>query len=282
MTRVYVILALSVGLAAAGCQSSTMGRPDQAGSDQPMNSTGYGNQNNYPGNTNPSSTNLNTPTVGAHPDNQGVTNVQNLQGQPKNSLAFGISNADVNFMKDAHSANLFEISASNQAISKSDDQQIKSLAQQLVNDHRQNDDKLTNLAARKGVGSLGSISQDKADQLAQLDKLNGADFNKEYLRQQRSAHQQTINEFQGAVNSVQDSDVRNYASNTLPALQEHLKMINERWDAIQGNPQESGNQNQMQNQGTQNQPQNQSHQDENQPQNPNQSGSGSNQSGSGQ
>jgi len=230
MTRVYAILALSVGLAAAGCQSSTMGGPDQAGSDKPLNNQGYN-----------TTTNLNTETVGGQP--QSSNDTLNMQGQPKNNLGFGISNSDLNFMKDAHSANLFEISSSNQAVSKTSDQQIKSIAQHMIDDHNKADNQLTTLAARKGAGSLGPISQDKADQLAQLDKLSGADFDREYLRQQRAAHEETISKFQGATASVQDRDIRDFAASTLPTLRDHLNMVNERWNAMPGVSPDVNNQN---------------------------------------
>jgi len=251
MTRVYAILALSVALAAAGCQSSPMGS-DQTGSDR-----GFGSNN--PGNTNPTSTNLNTPTVAGTPNDAtsnynnyqgsgasnsyGNGNTQNMQGAPKNNLGFGISNNDLNFMKDAHSANLFEISSSNQAVAKSTDQQIKSFAQHMIDDHNRADNQLTTLAARKGAGSLGPISQDKADQLAQLDKLNGSDFDREYLRLQRAAHEETISKFQAATTSVQDADIREFASSTLPTLRDHLNMVNARWNAMPGVSPDVNNQN---------------------------------------
>ncbi len=62
--------------------------------------------------------------------------------------------------------------------------------------------------------------------LSRLDGLSGSDFDKEYIAQQRQAHEDTIAKFQVAVNSSTDRDIRDWAAQTLPTLRGHLRMIN--------------------------------------------------------
>ena len=220
MTRVYTILAMAVGLALAGCSSSTTGQ-DQTGSDRPMDQN-YNEKQNY------SDTNTSERSQYSGPTNA------DMQGQPKNNLGLGIAESDLRFMKDAHVGNLYEIAAGNRAVSKTNDVEIRGLAQHIIDDHTKADDQLTSLAAKKGISNLGSIDKEKNDLLAQLDKVNGSDFDREFLRQQRSAHEQTISEFQSAVNNIKDNDLKDWANKTLPSLQDHLNMVNARWNAIPG------------------------------------------------
>jgi len=56
--------------------------------------------------------------------------------------------------------------------------------------------------------------------------LNGSDFDREYLKQQQQAHQDTIAKFEAAANSSADRDIRDWAAATLPKLRDHLAMIN--------------------------------------------------------
>jgi len=186
MTRTYAILTLAVGLALAGCSASSTGQ-DQTGSNEPMDK------------------NQNYSDTGRNDQYSGPTNAD-MQGQPKNNLGLGIAESDLRFIRDAHSSNLFEIAEGNSAVSKTNDVQIRGLAQHLIDDHSKSDDQLTSLAAKKGISNLGTMEKDKRDQLAQLDKLNGSDFDREYLRQQRLAHEQSISEFQSAVNNIKDPE----------------------------------------------------------------------------
>jgi putative membrane protein len=47
-------------------------------------------------------------------------------------------------------------------------------------------------------------------------------------------HQKDVKEFQKQADKAKDADVKNFAANTLPTLQEHLKMAQEADAAVSG------------------------------------------------
>ncbi len=142
---------------------------------------------------------------------------------PANTL----SAADQQFLTDAFGSGQYEIAASQKALAKSQDAGVKKIAQQMIDDHSKADDQLTDLATSKGDHNLGGMNATETDNLAQLDKFNGGDFDSQYLHQQQSAHQQAVSEFKQESTTADDPQIRQWAAATLPTLQAHLNMINE-------------------------------------------------------
>ena len=66
---------------------------------------------------------------------------------------------------------------------------------------------------------------DKAGQkdLDELGKVNGAQFDRQYIEKQVSGHEKVIAAFKKESKSGHDADLRAFASNTLPTLKEHLQ-----------------------------------------------------------
>ena len=58
-----------------------------------------------------------------------------------------------------------------------------------------------------------------------MEKMDGAAFDKAYVRDMVMDHHHDIAGFQKEASGGHDSDVKGFASQTLPTLQEHLKMI---------------------------------------------------------
>jgi putative membrane protein len=57
-----------------------------------------------------------------------------------------------------------------------------------------------------------------------LAKLSGADFDKRYISDMISDHKAAIKEFQKEADKGKDSDIKQFASKTLPTLKEHLQL----------------------------------------------------------
>ena len=57
-----------------------------------------------------------------------------------------------------------------------------------------------------------------------LQKKSGADFDREYMKEMVSDHKKDVKEFQSTAKSANDPDIKNFASSTLPTLQQHLDM----------------------------------------------------------
>jgi len=78
-----------------------------------------------------------------------------------------------------------------------------------------------NTESKNVYGQLSSEQQKKYDELA---KLTGDKFDKKYLGTIIDAHKKAIKEFEKESKSGQDSELKSYATNTLPTLKHHLDM----------------------------------------------------------
>src|ERR1041385_9238616 len=56
-----------------------------------------------------------------------------------------------------------------------------------------------------------------------LEKLTGAEFDKEYAKAMLKEHQQDISTFEKAAEKVQEADIKQYAQDMLPKLRSHFK-----------------------------------------------------------
>jgi len=157
-----------------------------------------------------------------------VMNDTQLQhGNDKTRIATALNSQDQQFVLDAAGGGLYEVQSGQKALSKSTDANVKMIAQHMVDDHTKANAALMALAQRKGIPAASLVpNADQIAKLGKLDNLNGAEFDREYISQQRAAHEDTIAKFQAEASNGFDRDLRDFASATLPTLRGHLDMIN--------------------------------------------------------
>lgn len=135
----------------------------------------------------------------------------------------GLSATDKKFMKEAAQGGLAEVELGQLATQKASSDDVKKFGQRMVDDHTKANDQLKQLASQKNVQlPQEPNAKDKATK-ARLEKLSGAEFDKAYMADMRKDHKKDVAEFERASKAAKDSDVKNFASQTLPTLQDHLK-----------------------------------------------------------
>lgn len=123
------------------------------------------------------------------------------------------SSGMMNHMGSGHSANTTDNPSSNTSAGTSGTDQTAG----------------TTTSAGTSTGSSASadmMSSGSGKHMSKLNGLSGAEFDREYLRNQLQHHQKDIKEFEKAANdSKMSSETRNFAQQILPNLREHLRMI---------------------------------------------------------
>lgn len=133
------------------------------------------------------------------------------------------SKADHQFMDEAAQGGMAEVKMGELAQRKSSRAAIKAFGETLVRDHSKANDQLKELAASKSVTLPAKCSDEQEKHYSMLEKLDGAAFDKAFAEHMVSDHKQDISKFQTEAQSGKDSEVKRFASETLPTLQEHLK-----------------------------------------------------------
>jgi putative membrane protein len=97
----------------------------------------------------------------------------------------------------------------------------------MVQDHTKINQDLQRLASSKGVTLPSALDDKHRNTVDRLSKLNGKDFDREYMHEMVRDHKEDVAEFQREAESAQDPDVKAFATNYLPTLQDHLRMAEE-------------------------------------------------------
>jgi putative membrane protein len=131
--------------------------------------------------------------------------------------------ADRQFIKKAAQGGLAEVQLGQLATEKADSPDVKQFGQKMVDDHGKANDQLKQVASNKGVTIPDKLSAKDAATKARLEKLSGKAFDRAYMRDMVMDHTKDVSEFRTESKSAKDPDVKNFASETLPTLKDHLK-----------------------------------------------------------
>lgn len=134
-----------------------------------------------------------------------------------------LSAADRQFVKKAAEGGMAEVELGKLAVDKGGSEDVKKFGQRMVDDHSKANDQLKQLASSKNVTVPDGLNaKDKATK-DRLEKLSGAQFDRAYMSDMVKDHEQDITEFNHESKMGKDSDVKDFASQTLPTLKDHLK-----------------------------------------------------------
>jgi len=130
---------------------------------------------------------------------------------------------DIEFVLDAAKGGMAEVELGKLAAERAQNAEVKKFAERMVTDHSKAGDELKSLAQSKGIRLPEEIEAKDRALLTRLSKLNGAAFDRAYMQAMVSDHVKDVNEFKKEANSGRDPQVKSFASNTLPTLEEHLQ-----------------------------------------------------------
>jgi len=134
-----------------------------------------------------------------------------------------VSPADKLFMRKAARGGKAEVELGKLAQEKASSPEVKQFGQRMVTDHSQAANQLKQVAEQKGVTLPDTLSaKDKATK-ARLEKLSGDQFDRAYMKDMVMDHTQDVREFKNEAKTGKDPDLKNFASQTAPTLEEHLK-----------------------------------------------------------
>lgn len=139
---------------------------------------------------------------------------------------------DATFVKKAAIGGMFEVESSKLAETKSTNDLVKKFADRMVKDHTKANEELMTIA--KGMQAVVPEKMDAKHQkmVDQLSAASGADFDAAYIAEQVKAHDKTVALFKQASTEARNAQLKEFASKTLPTLEEHHKMAKDLQDQI--------------------------------------------------
>jgi putative membrane protein len=134
-----------------------------------------------------------------------------------------MAKSDKEFLSDAIKTDNAEIALGQLAAQKGSTDDVRKYGQMLVTDHQKGKQAAVALAPDLQVKPMEGLPLDARKEQKKLQGLSGADFDKEFAQFMIAGHKQAISEFQEKAGEG-DRPVPQLAKETLPTLQEHLKM----------------------------------------------------------
>lgn len=135
-----------------------------------------------------------------------------------------MSATDSKFANNAAAGGMAEVQLGQLALKNASSPDVKAFAQRMVTDHTKAGDQLKTIASRDNISIPSNMdAKDKAT-YDRLSKLQGSAFDKAYMRDMVRDHNTDISAFQKESTGGRNEDLKQFASNTLPTLEEHLKM----------------------------------------------------------
>jgi putative membrane protein len=132
---------------------------------------------------------------------------------------------DKKFVKDAAMGGMAEVELGKLATQKASRDDVKQFGQRMVDDHTKANDQLKQVASKENISIPESLDSKHQSRIDKLSKLSGTDFDKAYIKDQLKDHQTDVKEFSAEAQGGTDPNIKAFASNTLPILQEHLNMV---------------------------------------------------------
>ena len=129
------------------------------------------------------------------------------------------------FAMKAAEGGMYEVKLAQLAQQKSQDQQIKDLAKQLEQDHQAANQQLAQIARQKKIDLPNDLKGECAETYQAFQQLDGKDFDNAFLLCNVTGHLANIAMFQKEAQNGTDPDIKQFASQTLPQLQQHARHI---------------------------------------------------------
>lgn len=140
----------------------------------------------------------------------------------------GISSMTPNsFLTDAAEGSIAEIQLSTLALTRTQNPEVRALAQQIITDHLSVTETVKPLAEKKSVKLPLELNSARKSLLDKLTKMSGAEFDREYVKAMVEDHEKDVKAFQGQSQAGTDAEIKDFASKTLPKLEMHLAMARE-------------------------------------------------------
>lgn len=132
---------------------------------------------------------------------------------------------DEGFLKDTAQRDLLMIKLGDYAEHHAESETVKQLGRQVAEDHRQNRQQVLDLARdnKTDLHQNEKLLPTQQEFYDMITRKQGIAFDKDYTKWLVAQHSEEIKQFQLERDHAHDGAVREYASKTLPTLEEHLK-----------------------------------------------------------
>jgi putative membrane protein len=160
-------------------------------------------------------------------DSAAATQTQTAMAQPappSTGSAAMVPESDAMFAQDASRGDSTEIQMAQLALQRASNPSVREFAQRMIDDHMHSSAKLAAIAATQQATLAAAPGEKGQGMVQKLSLLQGAEFDRAYMRVQVAAHQQMAQLMQWEMQNGTDARLKAFAGAVLPTVQTHLHM----------------------------------------------------------
>ncbi len=131
---------------------------------------------------------------------------------------------DGKFLKEAASGGMLEVKLGELAVQQAQNPEVRRFGQRMVTDHMKANKQLMSVAEKCNVTISTTLNSKDQAELNKFRELKGADFDRAYMANMVKDHEHDVAEFKKCSKNAESAQVRDFASQTLPTLEEHLRL----------------------------------------------------------
>jgi putative membrane protein len=138
-----------------------------------------------------------------------------------------LSDSDKTFAQQAEQINMTEAQLGEIAEMSAENPAVKAFGRLLTYDHNQLNYGLRGLhhvMQEEGVSLTRQLDQQHREEVNRLAQLKGSAFDQGYLQAMVEGHEKAVSYFEHEGNRLQDPQLKSWAMETLPILQQHLAL----------------------------------------------------------
>jgi putative membrane protein len=166
---------------------------------------------------------------GAQPGGSQPSASQTSGSQTSSSAASGQEASQATtaqaYVSNAAMGDMFEIQSSQLAVQKAQTASVKSFAQMMIDGHTATSAKLKPIAQQAGVAPPAMLDAKHQAMISSLQAASATEFEKRYIEQQTTAHQEALALHQGYASKGDNAALRAFASQTAPIVEQHLAQL---------------------------------------------------------
>ena len=148
------------------------------------------------------------------------------------ALAARVPHDEEMFARKAAAAGMDEIAAGKIAQGRASNEQVRQFAQRMVEDHGKAGEELRRIASAEGIALPEKLDKSAQKDIDRLTKLNGAAFDKAYMKHNVGAHKKAVKDFGKEADAGKDQALKRFAAQTLPTLKEHERLAESTAQAV--------------------------------------------------
>jgi putative membrane protein len=159
-------------------------------------------------------------------EDQALNDVLGANALTDNEAAVALPTDASGFATAVAASDLFELESGKLAAIKGTSNEVKEFAGYLLTDHRKSTAELQTAAAEANVMFAPALDAEKQAMIDRLKAASGAEFDRLFLEQQRTAHQKALALLQSFANGGDAEPLKAFATKASAMVEKHIEHLN--------------------------------------------------------